>query len=146
MAAQAPPPEATRVPAVKLYSLPVIAEARGSLSYGQYDDHLAFLPRRYFVVFDVPEGQARGGHAHRSAHQFLVCVKGSCLASIDDGRNRDEILLDGPAFGLSIPPRVWSTQRRFSRDAVLLVLSSDVYDPDEYIRSYDEFMEIASKE
>lgn len=145
MAAQAPPPEATRVPAVKLYRLPVIAEARGSLSFGQYDDHLTFLPRRYFVVFDVPEGEERGGHAHKSSHQFLVCVRGSCLARVDDGKDRDEVLLDGPAFGLSIPPRIWSTQSRFSRGAVLLVLSSDVYDPDEYIRSYDEFLEAAGR-
>ncbi|HEX8089194.1 MAG TPA: WxcM-like domain-containing protein, partial [Blastocatellia bacterium] len=58
-----------------------------------------------------------------------------------DGKNRDELLLDGPGVGLHIPPMIWATQYKYSSDAVLLVLASDVYDADDYIRDYDKFME-----
>src|ERR1044071_10309702 len=129
-----------KVPTVRLLRFPLIAEPRGSLSYGQYDEQLPFIPKRYFIVFDVPGSEVRGNHAHRSVSQALVCVKGSCVVTIDDGRNRYEIVLDRPDAGVYIPPLVWATQQKFSNDAVLLVLSSEGYDPDEYIRDYDEFM------
>ena len=134
------------VSAVRLFQLPVIADARGSLSYAEYGELLPFIPIRYFIVFDVPEGQSRGGHAHREVEQLLVCVKGRVTVTVDDGRNRDEILLDSPRLGVYIPPRVWATQQDYSREAVLLVLSSAVYDPDEYIRDYDEFLRIVEKQ
>src|SRR5215216_141430 len=134
-----------RVCAVRVYHLPVVKDSRGSLSYAQYGELLPFIPIRYFVVFDVPEGQARGGHAHREVEQFLVCVKGRVRVTVDDGSNRDEVLLDGPRLGVYIPPRIWATQRDYSTDAVLLVLSSAAYDADEYIRDYEEFMRIVEK-
>ncbi|HEX8184580.1 MAG TPA: WxcM-like domain-containing protein, partial [Blastocatellia bacterium] len=79
---------------------------------------------------------------HREVEQFLVCVKGRVTVTVDDGRNRDEMLLDSPDLGIYIPPHIWATQRDYSPDAVLLVLSSAAYDPDEYIRDYDEFLRI----
>lgn len=130
----------TKAPTVRLLRFPLIAEPRGSLSYGQYDEQLPFIPKRYFIVFDVPAGEVRGHHAHRNVSQALVCVKGSCVVAVDDGRNRDEIVLDRPDAGVYIPPLVWATQQKFSGDAVLLVLSSEGYDPNEYIRDYDEFI------
>jgi dTDP-4-dehydrorhamnose 3,5-epimerase-like enzyme len=133
------------VSAVRVCQLPVVKDSRGSLSYAQYGELLPFIPKRYFIVFDVPEGQTRGGHAHKEVEQFLVCVKGRVSVAVDDGRNRDEILLDSPLVGIYIPPRVWAVQRDHSSDAVLLVLSSDVYDPDEYIRDYDEFLKVAGQ-
>jgi len=69
-------------------------------------------------------------------------VKGSCLVSLDDGKTRDQIWLDRPELALYIPPKIWATQERFSRDGVLAVLASDVYDPDEYIKDYDEFLRL----
>jgi UDP-2-acetamido-3-amino-2,3-dideoxy-glucuronate N-acetyltransferase len=131
-----------RVSAVRLYHLPVVKDSRGSLVYAQYGELLPFIPIRYFVVFDVPEGRSRGGHAHREVEQFLVCVKGRVLVTVDDGSNRDEITLDSPELGLYIPRHVWGTQQDYSPDAVLLVLSSAAYDADEYIRDYDEFLRI----
>ena len=135
--------ETCKIPAVRLYELPVIRDLRGSLSFAQYDETLPFLPRRYFIVFDVGEGQTRGGHAHRTVHQFLICVNGSCQVSLDDGKTRDEVLLDRPGLALYIPPKIWATQRQFSRDGVLMVLASEVYDPDEYIKDYDEFLRLS---
>ena len=131
-----------RIPKVRLYNLPLIKDPRGSLSYAQYDETLPFLPRRYFSVFGVGEDQIRGGHAHRTVHQFLICVKGSCLVSLDDGETRDQVWLDRPERALYIPPKIWATQHRFSRDGVLIVLASEVYDPDEYIKDRDEFLRL----
>ena len=127
------------VSSVRLVELPIITDPRGSLSFAEYGDHLPFIPRRYFVVFDVPAGKVRGAHAHRTTEQFLVCVKGSVSIIVDDGRNSEEVVLNSPAAGLYIPPNVWATQQNYSTDAVLLVLSSSVYDPEEYIREYREF-------
>ncbi|HVG21865.1 MAG TPA: FdtA/QdtA family cupin domain-containing protein [Blastocatellia bacterium] len=138
-------PEPMNVSAVRVYQLPVVKDSRGSLSYAQYGELLPFIPRRYFIVFDVPEGQVRGRHAHREVEQFLVCVRGRVSVVVDDGGGRDEILLDGPSLGLYIPPRIWATQQNHSPDAALLVLSSDVYDSDEYIRDYDEFLGIVKQ-
>lgn len=127
---------------VRLYELPLIRDPRGSLSFAEYGDALPFVPKRYFIVFDVAEGQTRGGHAHRTVHQFLMCVKGSCLVSLDDGKHRDEAHLDKPNLGLYVPPRIWASQRDFSRDAVLAVLASEPYDSDEYIMDYNEFQRL----
>ena len=135
--------ETCKITAVRLYELPLIRDTRGSLSYAQYDETLPFLPKRYFIVFDVGEGQTRGGHAHRTVHQLLICAKGSCLVSLDDGKARDNVLLDRPELALYIPPKIWATQQQFSGDGVLMVLASEVYDPDEYIKDYDGFLRLS---
>ncbi|MCV2348166.1 WxcM-like domain-containing protein [Paucibacter sp. Y2R2-4] len=123
-----------------LHRLPKIVDLRGALSFGEVGAHLPFEPKRFFMVYDVPSREVRGEHAHKACHQFLVCVKGSCGIVVDDGQFRDEILLDSARVGLHIPPMVWGIQYQFSRDAVLLVLASDIYSAEDYIRNYDEFL------
>ena len=119
---------------------------RGALSVGEVGSHLPFVPQRYFVVFDVPSREVRGEHAHRKLEQFLVCVKGECWLAVDDGRHREEIHLTSPGVGVHVGPMVWASQFKFSRDAVLLVLASDKYDADDYIREYDEFLKLLPQE
>jgi acetyltransferase-like isoleucine patch superfamily enzyme len=131
-----------RVKAARLIRLPLIEDLRGKLSFGEIDQHLPFTPKRYFLVFDVPSQEVRGEHAHKTLHQFLVCVKGSVSVALDDGQSRDEIKLDSSNLGLHIPPMVWGIQYKYSSDAVLLVLTSDVYRADDYIRDYDEFLSL----
>lgn len=143
MNSEARPVEPCKIPTVRLLELPLIRDSRGSLSYAQYDETMPFMPRRYFSVFGVSEGQTRGGHAHRTVHQLLICVKGSCLVSLDDGETRDQVSLDRPELALYIPPKIWATQQRFSQDGVLVVLASELYDPDEYIKDYDEFLRLS---
>lgn len=128
------------IKAARLYELPVFRDSRGSLSFAQYQETLPFLPKRYFIVFDVGHGQTRGGHAHKTVHQLLACVKGSCVVSLDDGQHHQDISLDRPELALYLPPRIWATQHGFSTDAVLMVLASDTYNPDEYIKDYDQFL------
>jgi len=131
------------VKGARLFDLPIASDMRGSLSVGEFNEHLPFVPKRYFVVFDVPSKDVRGEHAHKTLHEFCVCVHGSLSIVLDDGEQRCEVHLDSPTIGLHIPPLVWGIQYRFSRDAVLLVLASEPYDPDDYIRDYDDFLRVA---
>lgn len=124
---------------VSLHELPYIEDMRGNLSVGEFGRSIPFSPKRYFLVFDVPSREIRGEHAHRTCHQFLVCVKGSCTVVADDGKHRREFLLDRPNLGVYLPAMTWGTQYKYSRDAVLLVFASDYYDPGDYIRDYGEF-------
>lgn len=132
--------QALGVSGVQVYRLPLIIDMRGSLTFAQNGQYLPFLPKRFFFVFDVPSKDVRGEHAHKQLHQFLICVKGSCSVVVDDGVNREEILLNSPDLGIYIPPMVWATQYKYSPDAILLVLASDIYDSKDYVRNYDEFL------
>lgn len=130
---------------VRLIELPKFVDLRGSLTFGEFGQQLPFKPHRYFIVFDVPSMEVRGEHAHRKLHQFLVCLRGSCRIIVDDGTSRDEIILDRPEFGVYLPPMIWGTQYKFTSDAILLVLASDVYDADDYIRDYGQFKALVNK-
>ncbi len=131
---------AVGVRGVSVVKLPLVVDLRGSLSFAETGQFLPFIPQRYFLVFDVPSREVRGEHAHRTCHQFLVCIKGSCSVMVDDGQHRAEVLLDRPNLGVHVPPMVWATEYKYSADAVLLVLASDVYKAEDYIRDYDLFL------
>jgi len=126
---------------VHVYRLPLIKDLRGNLSVGEFESHLPFAPKRYFLVFDVPNSKVRGEHAHKACEQFLICVKGSCCVVVDNGTEREEILLDSPNKGIHLPPMIWGVQYKYSDDAVLLVFASHHYDADDYIRDYDLYLE-----
>ena len=138
------PAAPTSVPGVSLHQLKAVADLRGRLSAGQFDEDVPFAVQRYFIVFDVPSKDVRGEHAHRRCEQFLVCVKGTVAVIVDDGDRREEIMLDRPNLGLYVPPLVWCIQYKYSSDAVLLVFASDRYDPGDYIRDYDEFLDLVT--
>lgn len=122
-----------------LHTLPRITDHRGDLTFAEVHGSLPFAPARYFLVFGVPTREIRGEHAHRALHQFLICTHGSCSVRLWDGRRGSEITLDRPELGLHIPPMVWTTQYKYSRDAVLLVLASHIYREDDYIRDLEEY-------
>lgn len=142
----APSGTATRVRGVTLHRLSKVLDLRGNLTYGEFGRTLPFEAKRYFMVFDVPNAEVRGEHAHRTCHQFLICPRGSCSVVADDGRVREEFKLDDPSVGLYLAPLTWGVQYKYSHDAVLLVFASEFYDSAEYIRSYKEFLELASPE
>jgi acetyltransferase-like isoleucine patch superfamily enzyme/dTDP-4-dehydrorhamnose 3,5-epimerase-like enzyme len=125
-----------------VHRLPHVEDLRGCLSFGEALRQVPFEVKRYFLVYGVENEHIRGEHAHRTLHQFLVCVAGRCHVVTDDGENRHEVVLDSPAKGLHIPPMVWATQYKFTRDAVLLVLASEYYDAQEYIRDYDRYLDL----
>ena len=130
------------VPGVQLIPMPIIDDLRGALTFAQYPDHLPFAPQRVFLVYDVPSSKIHGEHAHRTLHQFLVCIVGSVHVAVENGDVTDTVLLCGPGVGLYVPPMVWSTQYAYTADAMLMVLASDIYDEDEYVRNYDEYLRL----
>ena len=129
---------------VAVYALTQARDSRGALAALELSD-VPFEPRRIFAVYDVPSESTRGSHAHRVCHQFLVCLAGRVTCLVDDGESQDEVPLEGPATGVHIPPMIWGTQWRYTRDAVLLVLASHAYDAADYIRGYDEFVNLVSR-
>jgi len=130
----------TQIKGVTLHTFRAVPDMRGSLSVGEFEREIPFVPRRYFMVYDVPTAETRGEHAHRNCHQFLIAVKGSVRVVADDGDKREEMLLDKPNMGLYLPPMTWGIQYRYSADAILLVFASDYYDAADYIRNYSDFV------
>jgi acetyltransferase-like isoleucine patch superfamily enzyme/dTDP-4-dehydrorhamnose 3,5-epimerase-like enzyme len=137
---KAPFIDQTSVKGVTIHKFPLIPDIRGSLTVGEFEKHIPFIPRRYFMVFDVPSKETRGEHAHHNCHQFLICASGSCTVLVDDGVNRTEVILDSPDKGVYLPPMIWGVQYKYSSDAILLVFASHHYDSDDYIRNYSEFL------
>ena len=130
----------SRVRGVEVIALPVISDLHGKLAVGEIGRGLPFQPKRFFLVYDVPSREVRGEHAHRTLRQLLVCLRGTCSIIVDDGRHREDYHLDSPALGLHIGPMVWASQSDFSPDAALLVLASEQYDAEDYVRDYGEFV------
>jgi UDP-2-acetamido-3-amino-2,3-dideoxy-glucuronate N-acetyltransferase len=137
--------ELSKVNGVSLHHFHHAEDMRGSLIVGEFERQVPFIPKRYFLVLDVPSAKVRGEHAHHNCNQFLICVKGACSVLADDGSNREEFRLDSPKLGLYLPAMTWGVQYKYSQDAVLLVFASDFYDPKDYIRSYDEFQKLCEK-
>ncbi len=134
------------VPGVHVQRFATFADMRGTLTAGELpSEDVPFVPKRWFMVYDVPSREVRGEHAHRICHQFLVCVSGSVGVVVDDGQCRGEVLLDDLTLGIYIPPLVWGSQFRYQPGSVLLVLASHPYDPDDYIREYDLFLDEVSR-
>ncbi|WP_281379034.1 WxcM-like domain-containing protein [Chthonobacter rhizosphaerae] len=129
----------SNVKGVSLHRMPLIEDIRGNLTVGEFERSVPFAARRYFMVVGVPSLETRGEHAHRECEEFLICVTGSCRVVADDGERRQEFRLDSLDQGLYLPPRVWRTHFGYSSDAILLVFASHHYDPDDYIRDYDQF-------
>jgi UDP-2-acetamido-3-amino-2,3-dideoxy-glucuronate N-acetyltransferase len=129
-----------------LYELPRVSDDRGHLSFAELGDSLPFAVMRYFLVFGVPSREIRGEHAHRLLDQLLVCVHGSCSVRLFDGDAGEEILLNRPDLGLHVPPMVWTTEYKYSPDAVLLVLASDIYREEDYIRDVDEYLTLQNSQ
>jgi UDP-2-acetamido-3-amino-2,3-dideoxy-glucuronate N-acetyltransferase len=135
-----------KVKDVSLHRFSMVPDLRGNLSVGEFEREIPFTPSRYFLVLDVPTAETRGEHAHRKCKQFLIAVKGSVSVVADDGFSREEFLLNQPNIGLYLPAMTWGIQYRYSADAVLLVFASDFYDPNDYIRDYDEFLNLVQSQ
>lgn len=138
-------PRALRVSGVSLHRLNRADDLRGSLVSGEVSSHMPFEPRRFFSVMWVPSKDVRGAHAHRLCEQFIVCLAGSVAVVVDDGSVREEVVMDEPHIGLYLPAMTWGIQYRYTPDALLLVMASRPYEPDDYIRDYDEFLELVAE-
>jgi len=98
--------------------------------------------KRIFYLYDIPVNLSRGAHAHKQLQQFIASVMGSFAVTIDDGTNKKTFKLEKPDLGLYVPPLIWVELADFSINSIVLVLTSDVYKEQDYIRNYKEFLNI----
>lgn len=136
------PEKIRHITSVKLIEHPLIKDLRGDLTVGEFEKHVPFPVKRYFMVLNVPGREVRGEHAHKECHQYLLCVKGSISVTVDDGVHRDEYTLNSPNVGLYLPPMVWGEQYNYTDDAIMLVFASHYYDTADYVRDYKEFVKM----
>ncbi|MEO3879145.1 sugar 3,4-ketoisomerase [Rheinheimera fenheensis] len=125
---------------VNLIDLPLLGDDRGSLISVEEQVSIPFKIKRVYYIFKTKQGIARGFHAHKNLKQLAICVSGSCRFELDDGRVRESVVLDNPKKGLIIEDMTWREMHEFSHDCVLLVLASEHYDEDDYIRDYEVFL------
>lgn len=123
-----------------IIQLPKNESRSGNISIAESVTHLPFDIKRIFYLYDIPAGEERGAHAHKECHQFLVAASGSFDVQVDDGINSKTITLNRPFYGLHIPSGIWAHELNFSSGAICLVLVSHLYDEDDYIRDYDDFV------
>jgi dTDP-4-dehydrorhamnose 3,5-epimerase-like enzyme len=123
-----------------VHRLSVAGDERGSLIALEGGREVPFDVARVYYIFGTRPGVSRGFHAHRNLRQLAICVSGSCVMTLDDGRTRSEVELNRPDLAVEIGSPVWREMRDFSDDAVLLVLASAPYDSSDYIQSYEQFL------
>lgn len=128
----------------KLISLPKIPDPRGNLSFFESGKHIPFKILRTYLIYDVPGGEIRGGHAFRKQQEFIVALSGSFDVVIKNpDRSATSIQLNRSYKGLYLPNLLWRHMENFSTNAVCLVVSSELFDPADYIREFDEFVNLA---
>jgi dTDP-4-dehydrorhamnose 3,5-epimerase-like enzyme len=130
---------------IKLIQLQKHGDERGSLVSLEDQRNVPFSIRRVYYLFDTKPDIRRGFHAHRELNQLAIVVRGSCRFHLDDGKEKVDLLMDNSAQGLMLPPLLWHEMYDFSEDCVLMVLADGHYDESDYIRSREEFLELASK-
>ncbi|MCV9928333.1 FdtA/QdtA family cupin domain-containing protein [Flavobacterium sp. LS1R49] len=124
---------------VQIIAIPKIEERRGNISVIE-NDTIPFEIKRVYYLYDVPSGAERGGHAHKNLQQFLVALSGSFDVTLNDGVEEQVITLNKPYEGLLINSGIWRELQNFSSGSVCLVVASEVYIEDDYIRDFDEFI------
>ena len=130
-----------------IIDLPKIIDPRGNLTVAEQLKNEPFDIKRVYWVYDVPGGECRGGHSHKECKEFIIAVSGSFTVTLDDGNHKHTYLLNHPYQGLFVDTDTWRTLDDFSSGAVCLVLASEPYEEEDYIREYDAFTEyISSKQ
>lgn len=125
--------------------LPRVHNRAGNITVFQNETRQPFSVRRVYYLYDVPGGAERGGHAHKNIFQLIVAAGGSFDVILDDGNNKKIVPLNRPYYGLIVIPGIWRELVNFSSGAVCLVLASEKYDPEDYIRDYQEFIKFRQK-
>ena len=126
----------------KIINLPKIVDSRGNLSFIESVNHIPFKIQRSYLIYDVPGGQVRGGHAYRDLKEFIVALSGSFDVILDDGHREKAYSLNRSYYGLYVPNLIWRRMENFSTNALCMVLASTPYDEDDYIRDYRIFKDL----
>jgi len=128
-----------------IVDLPKMTDPRGNLTFIESSKHIPFDIKRVFYIYDVPTGESRGAHAHKTLKQFIICLSGSFDVKVDDGNQKKTIHLNRPWQGVFIPPMIWAAETNFDPGSVCLILVSDFYDESDYHRNYEKFLEALRK-
>ncbi|WP_339916984.1 FdtA/QdtA family cupin domain-containing protein [Yeosuana marina] len=129
----------TSIHNLKILDIPKIKDPRGNIAIVE-KDVIPFEIQRIYYLFDVPSGSKRGGHAHKTLNQFLIALSGSFDVIVKDGIEENRITLNNPSKGLLITSGIWRELENFSSGAVCLVVASDVYKEEDYIRNFKKFV------
>lgn len=129
-----------------LIDLPKISDPRGNLSFIEGKQQIPFRIKRVYYLYDVPGGSDRGSHAHKNLHQFIVAISGSFDVVLNDGKEKKRFHLNRPYNGLYICPMMWRSLDNFSSGSVCMVLASEHYSAEDYIRDYEEFIKQTKKD
>jgi hypothetical protein len=120
--------------------LPKVHNRSGNITIVEGQKNVPFDVKRIYYLYDIPGGEDRGGHAHKTLHQLVIAASGSFDILLNDGVNKKVVTLNRPDYGLYIVPGIWSELMEFSSGAICLVLASEVYDEGDYIREYNQFL------
>ena len=131
---------------IKMYDFQQHGDKRGMLVALEEMNDIPFEVKRVYYMYDTVAGVRRGYHAHKALQQILIAIHGSCKIHLDDGTDTAEVVLDKPYEGLYLSNNVWREMYDFSDDAVLMVLASEYYDENDYIRNYHDFLEFVREE
>jgi hypothetical protein len=126
-------------PRIRIIDFPIVHEPRGNLSFIEGERQIPFPIKRVYYLYDVPGGAVRGGHAHKDLQQVVIALSGSFDVVLDDGKERQKVSLNRSYHGLYLPNMVWRELENFSSGAVCLVLASEIYLEEDYIRDIGEF-------
>ena len=121
------------------------SQRKGNISVVQNGDTVPFDVKRVYYLYDVPGGESRGSHAHKELYQLIVAASGAFRVTLDDGKVKRSFILNRPYQGLLVKPGIWRDLDDFSSGAVCMVLASEVYQVEDYIRDYDDFIEFRKK-
>ena len=130
----------------RIIDLPKVTDPRGNLTFVEQTRHVPFEIRRVYYLYDVPGGESRGGHAHKTNEAFIVSASGSFDVIVRDGSGERRFFLNRSYYGLYIPAMTWRELENFSSGSVCVVLASQLYDPEDYYRDFDEYLEAAGNE
>ncbi|TVL33372.1 sugar 3,4-ketoisomerase [Shewanella xiamenensis] len=128
---------------INIIDFPVLGDGRGALVALEANRHIPFEIKRVYYIYGTAQGVARGFHAHKALKQVAICLKGSCRFVMDDGKDKQQVILATPDKGLLIEPMQWHEMYDFTEDCLLMVLADQVYDESDYIREYSKFIEAA---
>jgi len=130
----------------RIIDLPKVVDRRGNLTFVEENRQIPFEIKRVYYLYDVPGGEERGGHAHKRLQQFIIAASGSFDVILDNGSVQMRYHMNRSYYGLYIPTMIWRELDNFSSGSVCLVLASELYDEEDYIRDYETFRELAKKE
>ena len=130
----------------KIIELPKFLDARGNLSFAENNKQIPFEIKRTYWIYDVPGGEARGGHAYRKNEEVVIALSGSFDVVVDDDKQKKRYSLNRSYYGLFIPKGLWRTMELFSTNAFALEFGSEHYDENDYIRDYEQFKKLKSNE